>query len=876
MISSIWNLFPEDNNRNNNVEIDTFQINLYCEKDLYKLKLVYINKDENIINTNEDKNKDKNLIQNEIDKIPKDFAESFTINNIKEINNKKIKELNNIHYKIVFIFEDILEMEEDLNYLIKLISKDNYRYQPFIIIISKEKKLELKLKIEEKFGNILTNINKKCYFDLNNIIILNNYNKVALSIIKIYLYFNQIDDYDFIDLINEYKLKNKNIEGITEKEKDDKNIKEIKEENDKSLIELKEKEEENDKNIKELIEKEEENDHFINIKLCGVSSVGKSTFINCILGEKRAMSECEAGTTIKTSIYISKKYHLKFIDDLGFNEGNEGKLNKELVNLNDKKHRIFIDENFKLSYSYNFDSRNKYHLLLYFFKYGGPYNIVYAHVPFITKIIKENIPIIYVINDCSDEIVKDISINNDDDKKDININNNEDNKGIYINNDDDNKDVSINNNDNNKTNKYEDLLDEFDYQFKDSLKKYIKKKEEGKNNKDNNDDIDLQKLKELASDENTIEPVIPINCLNKKGFHYLFDKIYNQFKAQFINEDDMKKLKNGENFRDSQSQIFDINSFKSNYIFYKNISNNDIISKQMKESVKLIKIVILKLTGQYSGALHPLKAFTFFFSRSWDYLRKHFFTLKRPDNEYYPELTDLVLTIHDIFGQETDEKECNDFIKECINEYFNKDNLEYKDFKKDILNYRNLYYNTSQSFEFDVEEELKNSFLEEKLSFEDNNFSKVGKFFLKQEKKFFNIEIGKATRIAIEVLNTNDKKIIDEDETIEDMNTNLINDKENDEEYANISMDKKEFNDILKKITNYLKKNFGEKHGENMVENSKDKILLKIFIVNLVSKKLLEKLCKKTQNIWAFFYNLARQYNDSIEGIKKLRDYFKE
>ena len=85
---------------------------------------------------------------------------------------------------------------------------------------------------------------------------------MAFSIIKIYLYFNQIDDYDFIDLINnkKYNLKNKNIEGITEIEKEEKD----------------------DKNKEELKEKEKENDHFINIKMCGVSSVGKSTFINCI------------------------------------------------------------------------------------------------------------------------------------------------------------------------------------------------------------------------------------------------------------------------------------------------------------------------------------------------------------------------------------------------------------------------------------------------------------------------------------------------------------------------------------------------------------------------------------------------------------------
>ena len=58
--------------------------------------------------------------------------------------------------------------------------------------------------------------------------------------------------------------------------------------------------------------------------------------------------------------------------------------------------------------------------------------------------------------------------------------------------------------------------------------------------------------------------------------------------------------------------------------------------------------------------------------------------------------------------------------------------------------------------------------------------------------------------------------------------------------------------------------------------NNNDKILLKIFIINLVCKDLTYELCEKSQNIWDFFLNLARHYNEAIEGLKKLSVNFKE
>ena len=60
----------------------------------------------------------------------------------------------------------------------------------------------------------------------------------------------------------------------------------------------------------------------------------------------------------------------------------------------------------------------------------------------------------------------------------------------------------------------------------------------------------------------------------------------------------------------------------------------------------------------------------------------------------------------------------------------------------------------------------------------------------------------------------------------------------------------------------------------NMVINNNDKILIKIFIIDLVCKNLTYKLCQKCQNLWDVCYNLAERYNDSINGLKQIQEHF--
>ena len=302
-------------------------------------------------------------IQKEINKIPDKFIISTNINNVDTLN----IQYNNNDFKKVFILHDKTELNKKLIELIR----QEFRNQLFFIIVNEK---DYTNSIKKKLKSIFSNEGIYSYFDEKNIIELDNVNKLSLSIIKIYMYFNQIDDYDLIDFANknELLLSERQIDGL-----------------------------------KEEIDEITNNVHTINIKLCGDSSTGKSTFINKILDEKRALIEKSAGTTQKSNIFISKKYHLKFIDDLGFNEGKEGEVNQEIESLINEKHRIYIDENMKLSFGYNNDSRNNFHLLLYFFKYKNSYNIREAHLNFMNTIKDKGIPIIFVINDCDDEILED-------------------------------------------------------------------------------------------------------------------------------------------------------------------------------------------------------------------------------------------------------------------------------------------------------------------------------------------------------------------------------------------------------------------------------------------------------------------------------------
>ena len=120
---SRWNLFPDNNN--NDPLIDVFQINLHFEEQISKLSLIYINKNQN-----------NNPIQEEINKIPKEFVVQNEIKSLDELKNldNKIISNNETNEKKVVILENSLDLSENLTNFINI----NYSDQLFIINIIKD------------------------------------------------------------------------------------------------------------------------------------------------------------------------------------------------------------------------------------------------------------------------------------------------------------------------------------------------------------------------------------------------------------------------------------------------------------------------------------------------------------------------------------------------------------------------------------------------------------------------------------------------------------------------------------------------------------------------------------------------------------------
>ena len=175
------------------------------------------------------------------------------------------------------------------------------------------------------------------YFDENNIFIFENsfidYKKFVLTLIKVYCYFNQLGDGFYKTL----KDKNYKIEGFRE-------------ETEHLFL-----------------------THYFNILLYGRTGVGKSSFINKIMGEKKSFTlKAVSIGTERNNYYIHRDYPIKIIDVCGFAEGNESKENLEKLNLiyNKQTSNIVIDEPMNDIFSFYGDKRNNIHLLLYFNVYN--------------------------------------------------------------------------------------------------------------------------------------------------------------------------------------------------------------------------------------------------------------------------------------------------------------------------------------------------------------------------------------------------------------------------------------------------------------------------------------------------------------------------
>ena len=354
------------------------KINLYCFSDYYKINIL-LEEIKIQLSTEIDK-ASLNSQNNNFNKFK--FKENMFLDSIYclkgNYSNENEKEndflnllklnQNEMGPRQMLIFFD---EENIINFMIKVIKKF-YSEQIFILFFTEKNIESIRLEINSKLYKLRQTYLP--YFDENNIFIRENslagYKCAIIPLIKVYCYFNQLGDDFYKQLIN----KKYNILGLEEQ------IQNL------SLT------------------------HYFNILLYGRTRTGKSTFINKIMGEKKAfISRAKEVGTTRDNFYIHKKFPIKIIDLSGLCEGYEIEDNLEkLKSIYSKEDsNIIIDESTNDVFKYYEDKRNNIHLLIYFLIYNDRYDIHPQELPFMNEIRKENIPIIFVVNKCPDDIFND-------------------------------------------------------------------------------------------------------------------------------------------------------------------------------------------------------------------------------------------------------------------------------------------------------------------------------------------------------------------------------------------------------------------------------------------------------------------------------------
>ena len=658
---------------------------------------------------------------------------------------KKKKKKKNNYFEIILIFFDDDELEENL----KKIIKNNNDVQIFIIIISSNKEAKKKLEFMNQLDiDDLENI------DMTNIQILENYKTIYLSLIKIYYYFNKLDDIEFDNNFGSFNFQS--IEGLGEE-------------------------------LKHLKMK-----RYFNILLCGEASSGKSTFINTIIGEKKALIGSDSGTTLKNNIYFHKKYPIRFIDNCGFDKGDEGHINSQLAELGRKNSNIFINNDISEIFGFCDDRKNDIHLILYFSIYNTHYNISKGYLEFIQQQKSKKIPIVFIISKC------------DKDK-------------IFS-----------------------------DEEYRKKLKKTVISSREN------------QGFEECET--------VFINCLNKKGLKDLFEVIYNRFQIEKISNNDLEKLE-----KLKEGDFYEKELKLNNKLFFQNIDEEYIINEPMKLSVKEIKILITKLVGYYSDKFKFKVWARFLFTRLWNWWNKN-------NHNFFPLLCELIQKIYHNFGIDKNIDECNEYIKKCLYKYFNIDGQKnganegqiIDKLERDIINYRNLFWNTNKNFK--LKEQIEQDLLvgTDNFIFNKSKSTNVGKIFLRKEKQIYSNKNNYINNIEIKI----DEGLLLNEKENEEQQNKIIDLESNQSINTDTNPNKKL--DILKEIQNYIKSCFGESE-EDIKLKSQDLILIKIFLTNYVSNELTSELCKDkstSKTIWDFYLESSKIYNEAIEGFNKIKEEF--
>ena len=382
-ITSTWKLFPKDENKKNTFillssldENGNITLMFYSDYIESEKAIKEIEKQAQAEKKGEDNELiyKKNIYDNwliddiyylkEQYKDEKKKMDDFT----KLYEKKKSERQKNEINRILLIFFDSEKLVDIIFDNIDAFLMD----QIFILIFSNDI-ANLKSKINKRFEEFSED--DLAYFDMDNIFILNNsnegYKKILMPILKVFRYFNQLGDSFFKQLPDLINMENYQGE------------------------------------VEHLF-----HTHYFNILLSGMTGTGKSTFINRIMGEKKSFTlKTKSAGTYRNNYYIHKKYPIKIIDVCGFAQGSEGDENKKKLQAVYKKNtdEIIIDEPMNDIFTFYGDKRNYIHLLLYFTSFRGKYDVIPGELPTVIEAMSHNIPIIFVVNKCPDDLFKEKS-----------------------------------------------------------------------------------------------------------------------------------------------------------------------------------------------------------------------------------------------------------------------------------------------------------------------------------------------------------------------------------------------------------------------------------------------------------------------------------
>ena len=383
VINSVWKVFPGNKSKQNTFTLTSSKsfdkkLSIYCHCDFSKIKDLVDELRKQVraeISKTSLKSTDEKVDTIILEKnwlLENIFCLKQNYMNYQDKDNDFMDLLNALPtesgYRKVLIFFD---EGYNLNFMLKIMKKF-YERQMFVLFFTDKDVDDLRKEINSKFDQL-----KELflgYFNANNVFIHENsiigFKKSILSLVKIYSYFNQLGD------------------GFYKKLKDD--------------------------GFKIVGLEEEMNNlyltHYFNILLYGRTGVGKSTFINKMMGEKKSFTlKTKSIGTERNNFYIHKKYPIKIIDVCGFAEGNEAKENLDKLNLIYQKEssNILIDDQMNDIFSFYGDKRNNIHLLIYFNVYNDRYDIFPGELDVIYNIMEKKIPIIFVVNKCPNDFFED-------------------------------------------------------------------------------------------------------------------------------------------------------------------------------------------------------------------------------------------------------------------------------------------------------------------------------------------------------------------------------------------------------------------------------------------------------------------------------------